>query len=244
VPTLKSQGVAVAIGAVVIGAGPTAATAAAKVTHKVTIKAELVNNWTVEDDRDCGPIGGGTLTAKFHTVAATRVLPYVDDYAGGGWNVGVPYGYKGRLITAMDYAKVAGTVTRVDDTTPRPPADPTDPCPPLSKRGCGTFPLPKKSGAYVYGGHRPRHISLHANVAFGSVDCLIGGAETFDTTPALAGGDDEGNVLIKMPKPSAFKRRLVRVKGTTHKKTSWGNAEEGRSTEDITRKVTVTFRRL
>jgi len=50
---------------------------------------------------------------------------------------------------------------------------------------------------------------------------------------------------MKMPKPSAFKRRrVVRVTGRTHKRSSYGGVDEGSSTNDITRKVTVTFERL
>jgi hypothetical protein len=245
VPTFRALAVAAAIAAATLV--PASASAAApgwKMTHKVTIEGKFVNHWTISDDQDCGPVGDGTLTVKFHTTVATRVRPYLDDYAGGGWNVAVPHGYKGHLLTAMDYAKVAGTITRVDNTTPRPFAEMTEPCSPLSRRGCGTFPLSKKSGAYVYGGHRPSRISVHAATNFESGGCLIGDASTFDATRALVGGNQDGNVLVKMPRASAFKRRVVRIGGKTHKRSAWGDPGYGTSTNDISRKVTVTFKRL
>ena len=51
-------------------------------------------------------------------------------------------------------------------------------------------------------------------------------------------------MLVNMPKASAFKRRVVRLTAKTHKQTSWGDSDIGTSTNDITRKVTVTFKRL
>jgi hypothetical protein len=244
VRTFRTQAVAAAIAVASLVAAPAAS--AWKPTHKVSIEAEFVNHWTISDNQECGPVGDGTLTVKFHTTVATRVLPYRDNDAGRGWNVGVPHGYKGQLVKAMENAPIAGTITRVDNTTPRPDPETTEPCPPLSKRGCGTFPLGKRSGARVYGGHRRSRISVHTSTQFGSAsgECLIGDADTFDATGALVGGNREGNMLVNMPKESAFKRRVVRLAAKTHKQTSWGDSDIGTSTNDITRKVTVTFKRL
>lgn len=242
-PTLRTAAVAGGIAVAVLVCAP--ASFAARMTHKVSIEVKLVNHWTVDDDQECGPVGDGTLTVKLHTTRATRVLPYVDSYRGGGWNVGVPHGYKGRLIKAMEWAKAAGTITREDNTTPKPDPYTGEPCAPLSKSGCGTFSLPKRrSAAYVYGGHRPKRISVQARTSLMSGDCLIGDLRNIDDTQALVGGNREGNVLVKMPKPSAFKRRVVRLKGRTHKRSSFGGPGEGSSTNDVTREVTVTFRRL
>lgn len=242
--TFRTQAVAAAIAVASLVAAPSAS--AWKPTHKVSIAGEFVNHWTISDDQECGPVGDGTLTASFHTTVATRVLPYRDSDARKGWNIGVPHGYKGQLVKAMEDAPIAGTVTRVDNTTPRPDPETTEPCPPLSKRGCGTFPLGKRSAARVYGGHRPTRISVHTSTQFGpaSGECLVGDVTTFDATPALVGGSREGNVLVKMPKASAFKRRVVRLTATTHKRSSFGDSDSGSSTNDVTRKVTVTFKRL
>ncbi len=158
----------------------------------------------------------------------------------------MPHGYKGQLVKAMEDAPIAGTVTRVDNTTPRPDPETTEPCPPLDKRGCGTFPLGKRSAARVYGGHRPTRISVHTSTQFGpaSGECLVGDVTTFDATPALVGGSREGNVLVKMPKPSAFKRRVVRLTATTHKRSSFGDSEQRQLHERRHAEGTVTFKRL
>jgi hypothetical protein len=210
-----------------------------KPTHKVSIKGTFVNHWTISEDQDCDPVGDGTLTVKFKTTVKTRVLPYRDNDSRRGWNVGIPFGYKGQLVTAMKPAKATATVTRVDNTTPKPPADPADTCPPLSKKGCGTST--QKASAYVYGGHRPKHISVHMATRFTAGDCLIGDVSSFDANRAFVGGNRDGNLLVKMPKESAFRKPVVRVHGRTHKQNSGGDPGESFS-DDITRKVTVTFK--
>lgn len=157
-----------------------------KPTHTVSIKGTLVNHWTISEAEECSPVGEGTLTVQFHTTVATRVWPYLDDYAGGGWNVGVPHGYKGQLVKAMEPA--VGTT------------------------------------------------------GFARGDCLIGDARRFDDTRALVGGNREGNLLLKTPKESAFRRPVVRLKGKAHKRSNFGDPGES-STNDVTRNVTVTFKR-
>jgi hypothetical protein len=47
-------------------------------THKISIKGEVVDRWTVNDPRTCRPSGDGTLTVSFRTTAARRVKPYID----------------------------------------------------------------------------------------------------------------------------------------------------------------------
>lgn len=218
------------------------ASAAGRMTHRVTISGELANHWTVNDDKDCGPTGDGTLTVRFRTSSATRVLPRVANDAGRKWGVFVPYGP--RAVTEMGDAKATGTATRVDNTTPRPSRYPGETCAPLDKSGCGTAPL--KTFASVRGYDR-RRISVRVPsepFEYGH-DCLIGDASLWSGPQRLLGGDSEGVLLVRMPKPSALKRRrVVRVTGRTHQRSSYGGADEGSSTNDITRKVTVTFKRL
>ena len=224
--------------------GAAVATAADGMTHKVTISGELVNHWTVNDDKDCGPTGDGTLTVRFRTSSATRVLPRVANDAGRKWGVFVPYGP--RAVTEMGDAKAAGTATRVDNTTPRPSPYPGETCAPLDKSGCGTAPLRGKTFAALRG-HDRRRISVRVPsepFEYGH-DCLIGGASLWSGPQRLLGGNAEGLLLVRMPKPSAFKRRrVVRLTSRTHQRSSYGNADDGSSTNDITRKVTVTFKRL
>ena len=221
-------------------AGPAVA-APVRMTHKVTISGEFVNHWTVEEDEDCGPIGDGTLTVKFHTRGATRVLPYRDNDAGRKWNVAIPFGDN---LRAMQDAKVTGTITRVDNTTPRPIPDDPEPCPAPTRSGCGTFPLGKSSA--VVHGFDDRRISAHLSSGFyPRRECLIGDASSWGGPQRLVGGNREGDLLVKMPKPSAFKRRrVVRISASTHKLSSYSDPGSDSSTNDITRKVTVTFTRL
>jgi hypothetical protein len=245
VPTVRTLAIAAATTAAILIAAPVSSAAKPgwAMTHKISIEGEFVNHWTFSDNQDCGPVGEGTLTVKFHTTVATRVKPYLDTYRGGGWNVAIPYGYKGHLLRGMESAKAAGTITRVDNTTPKPSAFEDEVCPPLSRTGCGTFPL--KTSAFVDGGHRPTRIAVHAGIGFESNgECLIGDASTFDATQAVVGGNREGHVMVKMPKPSALKRRVVRLTGKTHKRSTFDDPGAATSTNDVTRKVTVTFKRL
>src|SRR5215210_8276485 len=96
---MKRHGIAI-LGAMVAACALAAVPAVAGVhmTHTVTIEGELVNNWTMEDIEACGPstTATGTLTVKFKTTRATRVLPHVDRFQRaktgryGNWFIGVP----------------------------------------------------------------------------------------------------------------------------------------------------------
>src|SRR5919201_7176918 len=35
-------------------------------SHRVSISGRLVDHWTVNDTRSCGPVGDGTVTVDFH----------------------------------------------------------------------------------------------------------------------------------------------------------------------------------
>jgi hypothetical protein len=168
----------------------------------------------------------------------------VDNDRGRAWNVVVPYGSRG--VTGMGNAPATGTATRVDNTTPRPSRDPEERCPPLDKSGCGTSPLRGKTFASV-GGYDRRRIDVRVPsepFEYGH-ECLIGGASLWSGPKRLLGGNAEGVLLARMPRPSAFKRRrVVRVIGRTRQRSSYGGVDEGSSTNDVTRKVTATFTRL
>jgi hypothetical protein len=91
----------------------------------------------------------------------------------------------------MRYVKASGTITRVDNTTPRRSSDPTTACRALSKAGCGAFPL--RASALVDGHHNPRRITVETISDLASEgSCLIGDASSFDATRALVGGNREG----------------------------------------------------
>jgi hypothetical protein len=61
----------------------------------------------------------------------------------------------------------------------------------------------------------------------------------------VAGGTSKGELRFKMPKASTLRRsKLVTVIGTSHKSTTYGGAGDTVTTDDVTRTVTVTFKRL
>jgi hypothetical protein len=216
-------------------------------THTVSIKGELVDHWTIDDPQPCGDIGGGTLTVKFQT-QRLRVLPFIDPLqrnGKGSWIIGFPLGKRG--IRDAPYIKSTGTITRVDNTVRRPSSDGT-PCPPSEKFGCGTSVLRKPKGKVERHDRRRVAVRLATErydlLKYGS--CLTGSLFGW-STPHLSGGTVEGHLLARMPKPSTLKRRRkVVVNGSSHKRTvSTDRLNPGSETitDDVTRKVTITFKR-
>jgi hypothetical protein len=220
---------------------------AARPTHSVSIKGELVDRWSIDDPEECGRVGSGTLTVTFQT-ASLRVIPFIDRFQRGGkgsWIIGVPIGLKG--VRDAPYIKATGTITREDNTTRRPRASGT-PCD-QSKPGCGAFPLRKPRG--LVGRHDRRHVAVKlATEQFELItepSCLSGALSGW-STPRLSGGTREGDLLVRMPKPSTLKRRRkVVVTDTSHKTTTLKDPltpGSATTTDDVTRKATVTFKRL
>lgn len=213
----------------------------------MSIRGELVDKWTINDPQECGRVGEGTLTVKFRT-SPQRVIPFIDRFqrqGKGSWIIGVPVGKIG--VTAAPYSKATGTITRVDNTTRRPMEDGT-PCPGADKPGCGTSTL-RKPKSQVRGHDRRRVAVLLASERFeflSEFSCWTGGLSGW-STPRVSGGTPEGHLLVKMPKLSVLKRRrTVAVKDTgreTNTFTDRLNPGSETTTEDVTRKVTVTFKR-
>lgn len=52
-----------------LAAGPTGV--AVRMTHKISIRGELVDHWTIDDPHECA-VGDGTLTVRFRTTMAVR----------------------------------------------------------------------------------------------------------------------------------------------------------------------------
>ena len=236
----RLTGIAVVVASVlVIGACPAVA-ASRGMTHKVTISGEFVNHWTTSSKPECSALGDGTVTVRFRTSSATRVRPYRYNYRPGNWTVSIPHG---RNLQGMKDVKAPGTITRVDNTTPRP--FPEGSCTPSSRLGCGTFPLADKPVAHV-NGYGNRHIEVYFSNEFREgPECLIGEAQSWGGPKAVVGGGPEGQFLIKMPPESAFKRRrVVRLTGSTHRRSRFSDGPLDIGTNDLTRKATVTFTRL
>ena len=92
--------------------------------------------------------------------------------------------------------------------------------PPPDRTGCG--PRPAQAG--VRGGRRLRleaHPASTSSARGGPTSRAV--TERFDllgSPPALAGGTREGELLLKMPRPSKLKRnKVVEVTGSSHKRT-------------------------
>lgn len=227
-------------------------------THRITsISGEYVDRWTVDDPRPCGVVGEGSVTVKFKLPIAPRVTLVYSRFAGaqpsgvGSWIVGIPSAHGGGLVSSPP-RRVTGTITLVDNTTQRPP-EPDDECEPLVKSGCGTVALSRAS-VRLNGYNRRFLYSDLSGVDFrerggeGRMNaCRIGQTTDF-TDRQYSGGTRLGELLLQMPSVSAVaRRRVLTVTGTSHKRTATPDCEyTGTSscTDDVTRRVTVTFRKL
>ncbi|HVE69480.1 MAG TPA: hypothetical protein VNB64_12955 [Solirubrobacteraceae bacterium] len=220
---------------------PQAATAA--MTHTVSVTGEFVNSWKVADASECAQAGEGKVTVVVRS-AALRVYPYFDRFQSGGgkWIVAVSLG--GRRITDAPYIRAAGTITRTDNTTQNPPIPDTGPCDPLEKPGCGTFPLRRAVG-YVGRFDRRRIIArVGGSPEFNAVEpCLAGDVSGWNST-SLVGGNRNFDVMVTMPTAATLRNRPVVVLTGSTRKVSTDRSGDKTTTNDVTRKVKVTFRRL
>jgi hypothetical protein len=213
-------------------------------THKVSVKGELVNHWTAEAEDECDPMGDGTLTVKFETIQPARVWPFIDKFAAsetpgyGSWIIGVPL--PPHAVKDLRSIKASGTITRVDNTVPRPSAD-GEPCPPIEKQGCGTVPLRSHGGAARVAPQRYNKKRIAVDLYTDRFDyprkpCGSGNLGSWSDF-RFVGGDPESGVLrLTMPRARALKRRhTVRVTDSDHRH---------RGNDDVTRRATVTFKKL
>lgn len=211
-------------------------------SHRVSISGRLVDHWTINDTRTCGPVGDGTVTVEFHQSSPAKVrVEY--NRVEGRWEALVP----GKsLLVGLPAKPVVGTVAFVDNTvTTAPPgvvcSDPID------KSSCGTFPLRGK--ADIAGDRRGFTADMGNSSGFHPRNggCGVGELDSWTQPPGVVGGVDGGLVPVKMPSPRSFKRRhTVTVTGTVHKSSSFGGSDpdQPKITDDVTRTVTIAFTRL
>ena len=217
-------------------------------SHRFVATGHFVDHWTIDDPRYCGSVGDGTLTVDFTSAKPGKALVVIDQTHNGepnntlgSWALLGPGDAFGH-ITDIRAKPATGTIDRVDNTTPRLPGDGSD-CGENGKSGCGTQPL--KGALVEVSGYNRKLIKgdLFAD-GFGDVECRIGSVDGFSSPPSLAGGNRIGELLIKMPKPSKLRRKVVTVTATTHKTTTFGDPGSATVTDDVTRTFTVTFTRL
>jgi hypothetical protein len=223
-------------------------------SHRVVVTGTYVDHWTVDETYPCGRVGDGTVTVKWRFAKLTKVRLFYDKFAGGphgtsgSWVLGSP---AGGGVGHMPLRPGRGTITLVDNTTRHPP-DPGDTCEETTpKSDCGTAAL----GAPLVGvsGHGKR--LLVADLARADFDrkggngravkCSVGQARTFRDI-FYSGRANEGLLAIPMASISTVAhRRVVKVVGSSHKRSGTTECARGDvCTDDVTRKVTVTFSRL
>jgi hypothetical protein len=220
-------------------------------SHRFVATGHLVNHWTVDDPDDCGKVGDGTLTLDFRSAkpSKAKVMIHPSHNAEpnntlGSWTLLAPGDAFGH-ITDIDSKPAIGTIDFVDNTVQRPAYDGSSDCGGIDKSGCGTHPLRKRSFVRVSGYNRKLILGDLEAVFFNRFgECGFGVLDAFSDPPALAGGNRIGELLIRMPKPSALRRKVVTVTRTTHKRTTSGDPDSTTYTTDVTRTFSVTFTRL
>jgi hypothetical protein len=219
-------------------------------SHRVVVEGLYVDHWTIDEPYACGRVGDGTVTVKWRFKKVTKVRLFYDKYAGasGSWVLGSP---AGGGVGHMPSQPGVGTITLADNTTQHPP-DPGDTCEGQTpKSDCGTVPLLGPPLVDVTGDGK-RLVADLSRVDFGrrggagrAVKCSIGQATTFNDI-FYSGRANEGKLAIPMTSISTVNhRRVVRVVGSSHKVSGTTECARGDTcTDEVTRKVTVTFKRL
>jgi hypothetical protein len=224
-------------------------------SHRVVVAGLYVDHWTLDETFPCGRVGDGTVTVKWRFKKLTKVRLYYDKFAGGpngtagSWVLGSP---AGGGVGHMPSQPGVGTITLEDNTTQRPP-DPGDTCDEATpKSDCGTVPLLGPPLVGVTGDGKRRLVADLARVDFErrggagrTVKCSIGQATTF-TDIFYSGRANEGKLAIPMASVSAVAHaRVVRVVGSSHTRTGSSDCATGDvCSDDVTRRVTVTFSEL
>ena len=217
-------------------------------THRITsLTGEYVDHWRLNSTEPCRLVGDGTVTVKFRMAIAPRVRLVYSPFASaepsgyGKWIVGVPSAH-GPGLTGAPRRPAAGTITLVDNTVQRPP-EPGGECPPLEKAGCGTTSL--KRASIDFDGYNRRFLVAGLGASFQRANCGIGQTHSFTDRP-FSGGTRLGELLLRMPSVATVsRRRVLIVTGTSHKVTSSTDCEpDGSCSDDVTRRVTATFKKL
>ena len=217
-------------------------------THRITsLTGEYVDRWTLDDPEPCGLVGEGTVTVKFKMAVNPRVALVYARFASaepsgyGSWVVGIPSAHGGGLVGAP-LRPGSGTITLVDNTVQRPPED-GGKCPPLEKSGCGTTSLRRPLIRLT--GYNRRFLMADLLATLRGGECRIGQTDSF-TDRHFTGGTRLGELLLRMPSVATVsRRRNLVLTGSTHKRTSSADCEpDGTCSDDVTRRVTVTFKKL
>lgn len=222
-----------------------------KYSHRATVDGLYVDHWTIDEPYACGRVGDGTVTVRWRFKKVTKVRLLYDRYAGasGSWVLGSP---AGGGVGHLPSQPGVGTITLSDNTVQHPP-DPGDICEEQTpKSDCGTVALLGPPLAEVTGDGKHQLVADLARVDFGrrggagrAVKCSIGQTRLFDDT-IYSGRANEGKLAIPMASVAAVAhRRAIRLVGSSHRASGSLDCPSGVTcSDDVTRKVTVTFKRL
>jgi hypothetical protein len=219
-------------------------------THRFVATGQFVDHWTINDPGYCGAVGDGTITFDFRSTSPTRAMVTIDPTHNGepnntlgSWTLLAPGDAFGHITDIPGKAATA-TANFVDNSVATLPPDGGDCGGGIDKGDCGMRAL--KGERVEVSGYNRKLIKgdLFGEFAPPRFACGAGSSPDFSTPPALVGGNRRGELLIKMPKPSALRRKVVRVTATTHKKTAFADPGSATVTDDITRTFTVTFTRI
>ncbi len=218
-------------------------------THRITsLTGEYVDRWTLNDPEPCGLVGDGTVTVKFKMAVNPRVALIYSRFASaepsgyGSWIVGIPSAHGGGVVGAP-VRPGAGTITLVDNTVQRPP-EPGGRCPPPENVNCGTKALSRP--LIQFSGYNRRFLKADLVSTLGGRNGCLGGQNDRFTDRYFTGGTRLGELLLKMPSVATVSRRRVLVlTATSHKRTSSTDCQpNGSCSDDITRRVTATLKKL
>jgi hypothetical protein len=217
-------------------------------THRITsLTGEYVDRWTLNDPEPCGLVGDGTVTVKFKMAVNPRVALVYSRFASaepsgyGSWIVGIPSAHGGGLVSAPPRPG-AGTITLVDNTVQNPP-EPGARCAPHDKTACGTKALSRPMVSFT--GYNRRFLEADLAAQLGGRNGCLGGQNDRFTNHNYTGGTRLGELLLGMPSMATVSRRRVLVlTGTSRKKTSLCEYADGTCSDDITRRVTATLKKL
>ena len=169
----------------------------------------------------------------------------------GSWVVGIPGPIGG--LRDMPAQAASGTIMLADNTAQHPPETGGEPCTPTDKSDCGSHALSRVAKSRVQGYNRHFILADLEGIDFSRrggygrpTTCRIGGTIGF-TDGRISGGTPlRGELLLRMPSAATVRhRRVLVVTGTSHKSTSGTQCDSGITcSDDITRRVSVTFKRL
>ena len=94
-------------------------------------------------------------------------------------------------------------------------------------------------------GYNRRFLMADLVATLRSGECPFGQTDSF-TDRYFTGGTRLGELLLRVPSVATVsRRRVLKLTGTTHKVTSSTDCQpDGTCSDDVTRRVTVTFKKL